>query len=75
MKKPYLVFMYDLPLVPLSKNPNPQPVEIKEFDSEHEAITFAESQRGNWYRVAVRKTGAGEVIVDFQQRIATRSCQ
>lgn len=66
MIKPYLVFMYDLPLVSLSKNPDPRPVETKEFDNEHEAITFAESQRGNWYRVAVRKARTGEVIVDFQ---------
>jgi hypothetical protein len=58
--------MYDLPLVSLSKSPDPRPVETKEFDSEHEAIMFAESQRGNWYRVAVCKTGTGEVIVDFQ---------
>ncbi len=58
--------MYDLALVPLSQNPNPRPAKIKKFDTEQEAIVFAKSERKNWQRVCVHKTGTDKEIVAFQ---------
>ncbi len=57
--------MYDLAHVSLSQNRNPRPAKIKDFDTEQQAIDFAKSERKNWQRVCVHKTGTAKEIVAF----------
>lgn len=64
MKK-YNVFMYDIPLAPLTYDTKYRPAETRHFDEENEAVEFAKSERNNWERVTIHQTSDNKQIISF----------